>query len=305
MTTPHFPDLDTLAARFGRDGHAAFSADPGGMPVVDVRNEHASARIALNGANVIAFRPHGEAPVLFLSERSQFRAGKAIRGGIPLCWPWFGPHASEPDKPQHGFARNMPWAVERVSALPGGETEVVLGLSDDEATRALWPHAFALRLEVIVGSALSVALTARNLAAAPVTCTAALHTYLAVGDIARVRVDGLDGCAYVDKVDGGRRKVQSGPLMFSGETDRVVLGTAAPVAIADAVLNRRITIRAEGSRSTVVWNPWIDKARAMSDFGDDEHLRMLCVETANALDDAVIIAPGGEHRLGAEIAVEH
>jgi glucose-6-phosphate 1-epimerase len=299
-----FMTLDELGRRFAIDGQIAFSLDPGGMPLIDVRNAHATARVALNGGNVVAFQPHGQAPVLFLSERSQFRAGKAIRGGIPICWPWFGPHAGDPAKPQHGFARTMPWSVERVGVLPGGESEVELGLVDSDATRALWPQPFALRLQVVIGAALEVALTARNMADAPITCTAALHSYFAVGDIVRVQVDGLDGREYVDKIDGDRRKVQTGPVTFGAETDRVYLGTDAPVTIVDAALERSIDVQASGSRSTVVWNPWIDKARAMSDFGDDEYRRMLCVETANALDDAVTIAPGGEHRLWTRIAIE-
>jgi len=191
----------------------------------------------------------------------------------------------------------------------GGATVIRLGLRDDEATRELWPHSFALELEVAVGVALRVSLIARNTGSAPFTCTGALHSYLAVGDVTLIAIHGLEGCAYVDKVNGGAEKVQRGLVTIVGETDRVYHDTVATCTIDDPVLGRRIAVAKRGSRSTIIWNPWQEKARRLADFDDDAYPSMVCVEagyprTGVALNDAVTIPPGGEHRLETTIGVE-
>ena len=274
-----------------------------------VRGAGAEATIDLQGATVTHFRPAGEDPVLWLSTRAVYAPGRAIRGGIPICWPWFGPHPDDPGKPDHGFARNRRWSVLGAAIAEDGATVIRLGLWDDEVTRDLWPHSFALELEVAVGVALRVSLIARNTGSAPFTCTGALHSYLAVGDVTRIAIHGLEGCAYVDKVDGGAEKVQQGAVTIVGETDRVYRDTVATCTIDDPVLGRRIAVAKRGSRSTVIWNPWQEKARRLTDFDDDAYPRMLCVEagyprTGVALDDTITIAPGAEHHLETTIGVE-
>ncbi len=296
--------IEELNARFAIADHVSFAAGPGGLPVVMVRNAHASGTISLQGAHVTAFQPHGQAPVLWVSSQAVYATGKAIRGGIPICWPWFGPHPTDPTKPDHGFVRARPWTVRGASVVEDGATEVRLGLSVDGDTRAIWPHAFDLELTVIVGPALRVALLARNTGSETFVCGGALHSYLAVGDVTSIAIDGLDGCEYVDKVDGGLTKVQEGAVTIDGETDRVYKETTTPCTIDDPALERRIVIVKEGSRSTVVWNPWRDKAQRMADFGDDEYTRMVCVEVANALDDTITLVPGDEHQLETTIGVE-
>ncbi len=300
MSTDLIQDLN---ARFAIADQVSFAVGSGGFPVVSVRNAHADASIALQGADVTGFQPHGQEPVLFLSRQAVYARGKAIRGGIPICWPWFGPHPTDPTKPDHGFARTRPWSVLDTRAMPDGATRVRLGLTDDAETRALWPHAFALQLVVIVGAALEVTLVARNTGYEPFVCSGALHSYFRVGDVTAITIQGLEGIAYVDKVDGGHAKVQQGPVTIAGETDRVYTDTTAACAIVDPTVGRRVTVAKEGSRSTVVWNPWRDKARRLADFGDDEYTEMVCVEVANAGDDTVTVAPGGEHRLGTTIGV--
>jgi D-hexose-6-phosphate mutarotase len=297
-------DLESLNDSFAITDHIVFANGPGGLPVAEIRNAYAAATVGLHGGQVLAFQPHGHSPILWISAHSLYQPGKAIRGGIPVCWPWFGPHPSDPAKPAHGFARTSLWSVLSAAALADGATQLRLRLADGDASLALWPHAFDLRLVVTVGAQLRTELIARNPDAAPYTCGGALHSYFEVGDVAAIAIHGLDGCAYIDKVDGGQRKIQHGPVTIATETDRVYLNTAETCAIEDPELGRRITIAKSGSRTTVVWNPWADKARRLPDFGDDEYHGMVCVETANADGDSVTVAPGGEHRLTAIIGVE-
>jgi len=306
MSTDPIQDLN---ARFAIADHVSFVAGVGGFPLVAVSNAHARATIALQGATVVDFQPHNQGqdtqnPVLWLSRHAVYAPGKAIRGGIPLCWPWFGPHPTDSTKPDHGFARTRPWAALGTSVDEDGATTVRLGLSDDDETRALWPHAFTLELVVTVGPTLRLTLVARNTGPDPFACSSALHSYFKVGDVTAIAIRGLEGCAYVDKVNGGRSKVQQGPVTIDGETDRVYTGTMATCTIDDSGLRRRITVAKEGSRSTVVWNPWRDKARRMADVGDDDYQGMVCVEVANALNDTVTVAPGDEHRLQTTIGAE-
>jgi len=300
MSTDPIQDLN---ARFAIADQVSFAADPGGFPMVSMRNAHAAAAIALQGADVTGFQPHGQEPVLFLSRHAVYAPGKAIRGGIPICWPWFGPHPTDPTKPDHGFARTRPWSVLATMAMPDGAARVRLGLTDDAETRALWPYTFALELVVTVGTTLEVTLVARNTGHEPFDCGGALHSYFRVGDVTAITIQGLEGTAYVDKVDGGRSQVQQGPITIAGETDRVYTDTTASCTIVDPTLGRRVTVAKEGSRSTVVWNPWRDKAGRLADFGDDEYTGMACVEVANACADTVTVSPGGEHRLGTTIRV--
>ncbi len=294
--------IQELNERFAIADQVSFAAGPGGFPIVSVRNAHADAAIALQGTDITGFQPHGQEPVLFLSQHAVYAPGKAIRGGIPICWPWFGPHPTDPTKPDHGFARTRPWSVRDTAAMPNGATRVRLGLIDDAETHALWPYAFALELIVTVGATLEVTLVARNTGHEPFVCGGALHSYFRVGDVTAITIQGLEGTAYVDKVAGSRSKVQQGPVTIAGETDRVYTETTASCVIVDPTLGRRVTVAKEGSRSTVVWNPWRDKARRLTDFGADEYTGMVCVEVANAGDDIVTVAPGGEHRLGTTIS---
>jgi D-hexose-6-phosphate mutarotase len=299
------PDLETLNESFAITDHIAFVSGAGGLPFAQIRNAFATATVSLHGGQVLAFQPHGHGPVLWVSAQSLYQPGKAIRGGIPVCWPWFGPHPSDPAKPAHGFARTSLWSVLSAAALADGATQIRLRLADGDTSLALWPHAFDLRLVVTVGAELKVELIARNPGSAPYTYSGALHSYFDVSDIAAISIRGLDGCPYIDQVDGDQRKLQHGPITIASETDRVYLNTTETCAIEDPGLDRRITIAKAGSHSTVVWNPWVEKARRLADFGDEEYHSMVCVETANADGDSVTVAPGGEQRLTAIIGVEH
>jgi D-hexose-6-phosphate mutarotase len=300
----HPLDLQSLNETFAITNQLAFTSGPGSLTLAEVRNRHAAATVSLYGAQVLAFQPHDRRPVLWRSERSLYQPGKAIRGGVPICWPWFGPHPSDPSKPAHGFARTAVWSVLATAALANGATQMRLRLRDSDATYALWPHSFDLRAVITVGPELRVELIVRNFGGEPYTYGGALHSYFAVGDVGAIAIQGLDGCEYIDQADGNQRKTQQGPVAIGGETDRVYLNTIDTCIIEDPALGRRINVAKVGSRTTVVWNPWAEKARRLADFGDEEYRTMVCVETANAHGDSVTISPGGEHRLAAIIGVE-
>ena len=292
-----------LNARHGIEGEVQFTQGPGGLTQVEVTHARARAVIAIQGAQLLSYARHDEPAVVWVSPQAKYSAGKSVRGGVPICWPWFGPHASDPALPTHGYARTLPWEVVQVVSTREA-TQLVFELVPDAATRARWPQNSKLECHITIGDALEMELVTRNLSGEAMSITDALHTYFGVSDVRAIRVLGLDGVEYIDKVDAGRRMRQSGDVTFNGETDRVYLNTEGDCVIEDPGYARRIRIAKRGSRSTVVWNPWIDKAAKLGDMGDDGYLRMVCVESANALDNAVLIAPGDEHRLWVRYSVE-
>ena len=285
------------------DGHCHLERGEGGLPCIQVANDLATATIYLNGAHVAAFQPrHAEHPVLWTSARSHYAVGSPIRGGIPVCWPWFADMGPDPEAPAHGIARTATWNWIGSGALASGATRLLLALDDDRTSRRWWPLPFALRLVVTVGRELDVALQVRNPGPKVMTWTGALHTYLAVSDCRAVRVEGLDRVRYRDRMDE-TIKTQSGPVLFAAETDRIYHDTGPATWVVDPVWQRRIQLRKRGSNSTVVWNPWIAKSHRMPDFGNDEWPHMCCVETARAGDDTCTVAPGGRHELGVTIGL--
>jgi D-hexose-6-phosphate mutarotase len=284
---------------------ARLEKGPGGLDRLSLQAGEGEALVYLQGAHVAHFQPKGERPVLWMSAASRFEAGKAIRGGVPICFPWFGPKAGAPDAPLHGFARILPWALGSVTREADGRLRAVLDLTAEAAARGGFPRELALSLAVTVGRSLRMELTTRNVDSAPATFEAALHSYFAVSDVRQVRVHGLEGAAFVDKTAAlARRPPEGAPLALAAETDRVYLGAKGTVTIEDPGGRRRIVIAKSGSATTVVWNPWVAKARAMPDFGDEEWTGMLCVETANAMDDALTLPPGASHVMTATLEVQ-
>ncbi len=274
----------------------------GDLPVVRVDAPGCRGEVYLHGAHVTSWSPKG-IERLWLSSRALFTPGKAIRGGVPICFPWFADGPDGTARPAHGFARTTEWELTGAMA-DERRVELTLALAAGEATRALWPYSFAAEYRVRMSEDdLALQLAVTNTGDRPFTFEEALHTYFGVSDIRSVRVEGLDGASYLDMVPGADRgpHVQAGPVTFTGETDRTFQGTGATAVIVDG--SRRVTVAREGSNSAIVWNPWIDKSSAMSDFGDDEWTGMLCVETANAKADAVTLAPGTRHTMGAYVSV--
>ena len=302
-------DLNTLRQRFTIPGAVEVNEGPGGLPRVLVTTPAASAEVYLHGAHVTRFEPAGEQPVLFVSGRSHFAEGKPIRGGVPVIFPWFGPNAADPALPAHGFVRTRRWELAAAEQEPDGTIALRLTAGPDGRTREMWPREFALAFTVRVGRSLSMSLGVRNADDKPFRFEAALHTYLAVSDVRRVAIDGLGGREYLDKTAGGARRRQAdGPFGIAGETDRLYLNTPDTVVVTDPAGSpaggpRVIAVSKQGSASTVVWNPWIAKAAALPDFGDDEWPGMLCVETANAAENALTLDPGRSHVMTQVVAL--
>jgi D-hexose-6-phosphate mutarotase len=238
--------------------------------------------------------------VIWLSPQAVFSAGKAIRGGIPVCWPWFGDHPSEAGFPAHGYARNTAWDVAETAALDTGATLLVLHLPEN---LSLWPHDSSAEIRLSIGETLEIELLTRNLGPDAFVLSQALHSYFKVAEVGRVEIQGLDGCAYIDKLDGLRKR-QSGPVRIDGEVDRIYLWQGGDCLIDDPGMGRRIRVESQGSGSTIVWNPGIEKARQLADLGEANFRGMVCVETANAAEDAVNLAAGETHRLRAVYRVE-
>ncbi|GAB4123922.1 MAG: D-hexose-6-phosphate mutarotase [Sideroxydans sp.] len=296
--------LDSLNRQFGLADQLRFVTVEGGLAVAEIINPHARARIALQGAHLTHWQPKGEQPVIWLSPKARFAPGKSIRGGVPICWPWFGPHQSDSKLPGHGFARTVMWDVQETQALTDGSTFIRLGLIESDATRAQWPHPCSARLEVTVGKTLRVELVTTNTGEAPFELSEALHTYFQISDVGNMTIRGLEGCDYLDKVHDFARRTQQGPIAIESEVDRVYVNTTADCVIEDKGLQRAIRIAKQGSRSTVVWNPWQEKAEKMGDFGPALHRDMVCVESGNALENSLNVQPGETHRLVAIYSVE-
>ena len=274
-----------------------------GLPRLDVDSPAATARLFCHGAQLTEWTPSGLAhSVVWTSAHSYFQPGRPIRGGVPICFPWFGPHPDDASQPAHGFVRLADWTLRQ--AAESGDGTVTLGfeLQSDAATRRFWPHDFRLSQSYSIGPTLGMTVRVENSGAAPFTFEEALHTYFAVSDIAQTSIGGLEGTEYLDKVLGFARRRQGGePLRFTGETDRVYLETGAECHIADPGWQRRISVAKTNSNTTVVWNPWSGRARELKDFGDDEWRAMVCVESANVGGAAVRLAPGQTHTMTVEI----
>jgi glucose-6-phosphate 1-epimerase len=291
-----------LVNQFDIPNALLFEDAPGGLVRAVISTAAAEADLYLQGAHVTHWTPRGQRPVLFVSSKGLFTPGKAIRGGIPIIFPWFGPRGDGKPGPAHGFARTADWAIEEAKLRDDGSVEITLGLAPNETTRSFGYADFHVRFRVAIGSSLEMELEIRNDGKEPLTYEDALHTYFAVADIRQASVSGLEGTAYIDKTDGfKRKKLGDEPLRIAKETDQVHLNTKATCVIHDPVWNRKIIVEKTGSDSTVVWNPWIEKTNGMSDMAPEDWQHMICVETANAADDAVHLSPGASHKLAASI----
>jgi len=295
----------SLQNRFAIPDALYFDAGRDGLTRAVISTEACDAEIYLHGAHITQWNPRGAAPVLFLSSKSLYAPGKAIRGGVPVIFPWFGPRGDGKPGPMHGFARTIEWAVTGTALNDTGGVELTLALDPNQETRALGHSAFHLQFSAVFGRTLQMTLETRNLSEEPFVFEQALHTYFAIADIHRVSVSGLENTVYIDKTDAFRRKRQGGePIAIESETDRVYLNTGAASTIDDSALGRRIVIEKSGSQTTVVWNPWMEKTKTLTDMATDDWRRMVCIETANAADNALRLAPGATHRMFASIRVE-
>lgn len=274
----------------------------GGLQKVRIASPYASGEMYLHGGHVTSWKPAGREEVLFLSSQSRWENGNAIRGGVPICFPWFGAKADDPKAPAHGFARTKAWQLESIAQVKDG-IAVSMFIESDTDTKRWWPAEFRLACRATFGSHLRLELVVTNTGKESLRFEEALHAYHRVGNILRTRVSGLDAVDYIDKTDSNRRKSQRGEIAIVSETDRVYLNTRDAIELEDPVLRRRTRVAKENSSTTVVWNPWVQKARSLSDFGDDEWIQMICVETSNVSDFAVDLAPGQQHKMKACVRV--
>jgi glucose-6-phosphate 1-epimerase len=223
-------------------------------------------------------------------------------GWFVLCFPWFGGKADDPTAPAHGFVRTKTWQLESIAQV-GHAVTVSMLTESDEGTKRWWPAEFRLVHRVTFGQELSLELVVSNTGRTSLRFEEALHAYHRVGNISNTRLRGLDAVHYYDKTDSNRKKMQQGEVVIVSETDRVYLDTADAIELEDPVLRRRTRVIKENSRTTVVWNPWVQKARALSDLGEDEWMQMICIETSNVSDFAVDLAPGEQHKMKALVRI--
>jgi len=263
-----------------------------GLPGLLIENPHCRATVALQGAQILDFQAAGQRPLLWLSERALLTPGKAIRGGIPLCFPWFGSHPQDASKPAHGFARNREWQLSAASLGEQGHT-LVFTLNADAATRALWPHDFRAELHMELGQTLCLSLHVHNTGAQPFSFTFAFHSYFPVADIRQVCVEGLDGSRCIDQLAATRTpQPYGGPVTFAGETDRIYLAARGDYRIIDMVSGGETRIKAPGCRSAIVWNPWAEKTARLGDMHPEGWQGMVCVECGNVESDRVTVGAG-------------
>ncbi|MDQ6955933.1 MAG: D-hexose-6-phosphate mutarotase [Mariprofundaceae bacterium] len=297
-------DISVLNEAWGIEGSLSFKLGKGDMPVIEINNAFAQASIALQGAHILSFQPESASELIWMSEDATFAPKKSLRGGVPICWPWFGPHASDSSLPGHGPARTEAWKPIASKSLADGRTSISLEMQQNEQVKAVCGHPLQVQLHIVVGKSLEITLETKNLGDTSFTLGQALHTYFNISDVRNVHIEGLEGCEYLDKVDGFTRKKQDGAVTISQETDRVYVNTGSQMRIVDEGMKRVIVIRNQGSASAIVWNPWIETAAKMGDLGQDGYLHMLCVETANALDDVVELAAEATYTMATEYSIE-
>jgi len=298
--------IDQLNASFAIPGILSFD-EHSSLIRARISTPACNGELCLQGAHITAWQPANEQPVLFLSEKSAFAPGKAIRGGIPIIFPWFGPRTATPENPRtdgpaHGFARTQPWKLD-FGAYAADELHLSLSLEPTELSRSLGFDNFLVAYQITFGKELKLRLSVANDGNEPLPFEEALHTYLQVGDVEQARVHGLYETEYLDKTDNFARKTQTEPILtFAGPTDRPYLNTTSPIAVDDPALHRRITVTKANSKTTVVWNPWANAG--LPDMADDGWLHMLCIESANAAEDALRLQPHEAHVMETTISVE-
>jgi len=299
MATAAVAELDK---QFGIPGSVKVCTGNGALPRILVSNSQVQGEIYLYGAQVTSWKPAGHEELIFVSSKSSWQEGQAIRGGVPICFPWFRGKVDDPHAPAHGFARTKVWQLESIVAGQDGIT-VSLFIVSDEQTRGLWPGEFRLTHRVVFGAELTMELTCINTGTATFYFGEALHTYNRVADVQQARVRGLDHIHFLDNTDANKEKIQHGDMNIARQTDNAYLNTGHAVDLIDPKLQRQICLRKTNSHNTVVWNPWRESAAKIKDLGDDEWLQFLCVEACNILDSQVALAPGQEHKMTAVLSV--
>ncbi|MEE9339668.1 MAG: D-hexose-6-phosphate mutarotase [Methylococcaceae bacterium] len=296
-------NINKLNADFGIENELVFVEGKGGLPFIQVNNKKASALISIYAGQVLSYKPVNEAEdFMFTSDNAFFQNGKSIKGGIPICWPWFGaapaPETTVKVKlPNHGFVRDHFWSVVSAEKIKNGDTKIKLEFVDTDETRGMWPYQFHLSLEIYIGESLTLELLTKNTGNEAFIMTEALHTYFNVGDAAQVEVLGLEKTEYLDKSQDFIKVCQIGAIKLSKETDRIHVDVEHDLTIKDPVFNRKIKIVSLGNKNVVVWNPWEKGSKEIVDLEKEDYKHFVCVEIANAAADIVELSPGEEYQL--------
>lgn len=297
-------DIDELDDKFSIEGEVGFAELENDLVFITVSNKYADADICLYGAHITSFRPHNSMDLLWMSPDSSFELGKPIRGGIPVCFPWFGPHKTDPEKPQHGFGRLMYWEVVSTSTNASGESVVRLQLCSSDETKAYWPHDFCAEMTFVVGKTLTATLKVTNTSGQPFDYTCALHTYYSLSAIESISIEGLKGTTYFDQLTGEFGIQEGESLEITDALTRHYLNTESQVVIADSAFRRRIKVDKTGSKVTTVWNPGAETCAKIGDLPDDGFETFVCVEATNAFDYPVKLAAGESYETSAIIGLE-
>jgi glucose-6-phosphate 1-epimerase len=296
-------NLEQLNENFAMPGVLAFHATGSGLIRADITTPSATATVYLQGAHLAHWQPADHQPVLFLSHKTEFTPGKAIRGGVPISFPWFAGRHDGKTGPSHGFARTQDWTL-AFAALAGEDLHLTFTLGPTELSRTLGYDHFHLVFQLTIGRTLTMQLTVGNDAEEPLVYEEALHTYFSVADINAANVTGLDGVSYLDKMDSLQTKVQQGAITITGPTDRVYLDTAATCVLHDGAGKRTIIVAKTNSETTVVWNPGESGAQKLADMDSDEWRKFVAVETVNAAANAITLAPGNSHTMRTHVSLE-
>lgn len=287
--------IENLNSRFGIEGKLSIKQNESGFKYVDINTGVSTAKILIYGAHAISFVPQGEEELLWVSPKTEYQEGKAVRGGIPVCFPWFGPSPVDANLPKHGFGRLMEWELKSTTVNSDDTIEVVMTLQATDESFYFWPHEFKATMTFTVGNSLKATLNVTNTGVAEMQYSAALHTYFNVGDANSVSVDGLSGHYYYPNGSTERLMQKEPYYTLEGFVDRCYVNHSHTCYIQDAALNRTIEAAKEGSNCTVVWNPWEEGARLIIDMPDDGYLGFVCVEAANCFDDTIVLQPGDDH----------
>ena len=296
-------DLEKLEDKFSIEGEIGFAELEENMAFITIYNKYAEADICLYGGHITNYKTHKTVEMLWMSLESNFQEGLPIRGGIPVCFPWFGQHKTDTSKPQHGFARLMYWNVLETASQPDGETLVRLQLCSSPETKAYWDHDFCAELSVIVGKTLSVTLKVSNTSSTPFEYTSALHSYFSLSSVNEINIEGLQNTKYHNQLEPGDFIQESQLLEIKKAETRHYYDTEATCIINDPYFNRRISVEKTGSKVTTVWNPGEETCKKIDDMPDDAFHTFVCVETVNAFNDAIKLAPGETHETTAIIGI--
>ena len=291
-----------LDHRFGIPGVAEVCEGNGGLPCVQITGTFGSGEIYLHGAQVTSWKPAGNDEVLFVSTKSHWQEGQAIRGGIPICFPWFRAKGDDRLAPAHGFARTKTWQIESI-VQNEGRVSVSMFTESDEQSRRWWPGEFRLTHRVTFGPELKLELICRNTGTTPLRFEEALHTYNRVADVEQVHLQGLDSVRFLDNTNANQEKIQIGDVAIASQTDSAYMNTDSAVDLLDPRMRRRIRLQKDNSLTTVVWNPWGEGAAGLKDLGDGQWKQFLCVEASNILDSSVNLDSGQEHKMTAVLSV--